>query len=96
MLDLLTKSLMQVVVTFAHTWPYLILSVLIAAVLKVHVEPARLRAWLARHQRASVVRAIGLAVLTPLCSCGTMAPVLAMLATSMPWAPIVAFMVPRR
>ena len=93
MLELLTKTLMQVVVTFAHTWPYLVLSVLIAAVLKVHVEPARLRAWLARHQRASVVGAIGLAVLTPLCSCGTMALVLAMLATSMPWAPIVAFMV---
>lgn len=93
MVDLLTKTLMQVVVTFAHTWPYLVLSVVIAAALKVHVEPARLRAWLARHQRASVVGAIGLAVLTPLCSCGTMALVLAMLATSMPWAPIVAFMV---
>src|SRR5512132_2474652 len=93
MFDLLTKTLMQVVVTFAHTWPYLVLSVLIAAALKVHVEPARLRAWLARHQRASVVGAIGLAVLTPLCSCGTMALVLAMLATSMPWAPLVAFMV---
>lgn len=93
MVELLTKTLTQVVVTFAHTWPYLVLSVAVAAVLKVHVEPARLRAWLARHQRASVVGAVGLSVLTPLCSCGTMALVLAMLATSMPWAPIVAFMV---
>ncbi len=91
--ELLAKTLLQVVVTFAHTWPYLLLSVLVASVLKVHVEPTRLRAWLARHQRASVVGAIGLAVLTPLCSCGTMALVLVMLATSMPWAPIVAFMV---
>ena len=93
MIDLLAKTLTQVVVTFAHTWPYLLLSVMVAAILKVHVEPARLRAWLARHQRASVVGAIGLAVLTPLCSCGTMALILAMLATSMPLAPIVAFMV---
>jgi uncharacterized protein len=93
MLELVTKSLTQVLITFAHTWPYLLLSVLVASILRVHVEPARLRAWLARHQRASVVGAIGLAVLTPLCSCGTMALVLAMLATSMPWAPIVAFMV---
>ena len=93
MVELLTRTLTQVVVTFAHTWPYLVVSVLVAAVLKVHVEPARLRAWLSRHQRASVVGAIGLSVLTPLCSCGTMALVLAMLATSMPWAPIVAFMV---
>jgi len=55
MLELLTRTLTQVVATFAHTWPYLALSVLVAAVLKVHVEPARLRAWLARHQHASVV-----------------------------------------
>ncbi len=73
MLELVTKTLLQVMVTFSHTWPYLGLSVLVAAALKVHVEPARLRVWLARHQRASVIGAIGLAVLTPLCSCGTMA-----------------------
>lgn len=93
MLELLTKTLTQVVITFGHTWPYLALSVLVAAVLKVHVEPARVRAWLGRHQKASVAGAVGLSVTTPLCSCGTMALVLAMLATSMPWAPIVAFMV---
>jgi uncharacterized membrane protein YraQ (UPF0718 family) len=40
-----------------------------------------------------VAGAVLLSVATPLCSCGTMALVLAMLATSMPWAPIVAFMV---
>jgi uncharacterized membrane protein YraQ (UPF0718 family) len=93
MLELLTRTLAQVATTFAHTWPYLALSVLVAAVLKVHVEPARVRAWLGRHRRASVVGAVVLSVATPLCSCGTMALVLAMLATSMPWAPIVAFMV---
>src|SRR5436190_23751075 len=93
MLELLTKTLMQTAVTLTHTWPYLLLAVVIAAVLKVHVQPARVRATLARYQRASVVGAIGLSVATPLCSCGTMALVLAMMATSMPWAPIVAFMV---
>jgi hypothetical protein len=93
MLELLAKTLTQVGLTIAHTWPYLAFSVLVAAVLKVHVEPARVRAWLARHQRASVVGAVVVSVATPLCSCGTMALVLAMLATSMPWAPIVAFMV---
>ena len=93
MLELLTKTLTQVVVMFAHTWVYLAFGVLVAAVLKVHVQPARLQAWLRRYQRVSVLGAIGFGVATPLCSCGTMALVLAMLATSMPWAPIVAFMV---
>ena len=93
MLDVITKSLVQLAATFASTWPYLAFSVLVAAVLKVQMEPARFRAWLTRHQRASVVGAVGLAVATPLCSCGTMALLLGMLSTSMPWAPIVAFMV---
>ena len=34
----------------------------------------------------------GVAVATPLCSCGTIAVVLGMMASSMPWAPVVAFM----
>ena len=93
MFELLMKTVTQVGVTIAHTWPYLAFAVVVAAMLKVHVEPKRLRAWLARYQRASVVGAVGLGVATPLCSCGTMALVLAMCATSMPWAPIVAFMV---
>lgn len=93
MIELLLKTLTQVGVTIVHAWPYLAFSVLVAAVLKVHVEPARVKAWLARHQRASVVGAVVISVATPLCSCGTMALVLAMLATSMPWAPVVAFMV---
>ena len=50
MLDLLTKTLTQVAVTVGHTWPYLLFAVVVAAALKVHVEPARLRAFLARHQ----------------------------------------------
>ena len=91
--ELLVKTLMQVGATIAHTWPYLVFSILVAAVLKVHVEPGRVRAWLARHQRASVIGAVVISVATPLCSCGTMALVLAMLATTMPWAPVVAFMV---
>ncbi len=80
MLELLTKTVTQTAVTLTHTWLYLMLAVVIAAVLKVHVQPAHVRATLARYQRASVVGAIGLSVATPLCSCGTMALVLAMLA----------------
>src|SRR6266511_2830082 len=36
---------------------------------------------------------VGAAVATPLCSCGTTAVVLSMLASTVPWAPVVAFMV---
>jgi hypothetical protein len=93
MIELVTRTVTQVAVTLAHTWPYLLFAVVVAAVLKVHVKPDRVRAFFARYRRAAVAGAVALGVATPLCSCGTMALVLAMLATSMPWAPIVAFMV---
>jgi hypothetical protein len=49
--------------------------------------------FLRRHQRGGVLVATAAAVGTPLCSCGTTAIVLGMMAGSMPWAPIIAFMV---
>jgi hypothetical protein len=47
---------------------------------------------LLRHQCWGVLAATAVAVATPLCSCGTTAVILGMLAGSMPWAPIIAFM----
>jgi len=40
-----------------------------------------------------VLASTAVAVATPLCSCGTTAVVLGMMAGSISWAPIVAFMV---
>jgi uncharacterized protein len=40
-----------------------------------------------------VAGSVGVALATPLCSCGTTAAVLSMLASTVPWAPVVAFMV---
>lgn len=50
-------------------------------------------AFLRRHQGAGVLGATTIAVTTPLCSCGTTAIILGMMANLVSWAPIVAFMV---
>jgi uncharacterized membrane protein YraQ (UPF0718 family) len=50
-------------------------------------------AFLMRYRRAGVLASTAVAVATPLCSCGTTAVVLGMMAGSISWAPIVAFMV---
>ena len=76
-----------------HNWPYLAVSVVIAALLKLYVNAEKVSAFLNRYRGASVVAATAAAVATPLCSCGTTAVILGMMASSMPWAPIVAFMV---
>ena len=66
---------------------------LIATALKLFIDTEKISAFLGRHRRAGVIAATGAAVATPLCSCGTTAVVLGMMASTMPWAPIVAFMV---
>ncbi len=91
--ELVLKTLGQVWLTLSHNWPFLVASVVIASLLKVYLDQARVAAFLQRYRNAGVLIATGTAVATPLCSCGTTAIVLGMMAGSMPWAPIVAFMV---
>lgn len=81
------------VVTFGHNWPILLVGTIIAAATRVFVSQEKLAAFLKRNSRQSIVLSVAAAVLTPLCSCGTMAVVLAMLASVVPWGPIVAFIV---
>ncbi len=89
----LLKTLGQVFQVFAADWPFLVGSAVVASVLKLYMGRFDVASFLRRHRNAGVVIATGAAVTTPLCSCGTMAVILGMMAGSMPWAPVVAFMV---
>jgi uncharacterized membrane protein YraQ (UPF0718 family) len=91
--DYVVRVLNDVWGTFAHNWPFLAASILMAAALSVYVGTDRMGAWLRRRTSVAVVGGVALATLTPFCSCGTMAVVLGLLATTSPWPPIVAFMV---
>lgn len=86
-------SIEQVMLSFQHNWPFLLASVVIATLLKLYVNTEKVSAFLARNRGKGVLAATIAAVATPLCSCGTTAVVLGMMASTMPWAPIVAFMV---
>ena len=92
-LNVAITAIEQVWLSLLHNWPYLAMSVVIAALLKLYVNAERAAALLNRYRGASVVAATAVAVATPLCSCGTTAVILGMMASKMPWAPIVAFMV---
>jgi uncharacterized protein len=83
----------QVAATFASSWPYLAGSVAVAAAMKSFVDERQISRFLQRHRRGGVIAATAAAVATPLCSCGTTAIVLGMMATVAPWGPIIAFMV---
>lgn len=92
-LNLTLSSVSQVLTSLVHNWPYLLISVVIATLLKLYVDADKVSAFINRFKGASVVAATTAAVATPLCSCGTTAVILGMMASSMSWAPIVAFMV---
>ena len=90
---LILKVLAQVAHALRANWPYLLFSSLVAAALKLHASRKSVSALLERHRRGGVAAATAAAVATPLCSCGTTAVILGMMAGSLPWAPIIAFMV---
>ena len=93
LVSLVVYSIQQVWLSLQHNWPFLVLSIFIATALKLFIDTEKVSAFLGRHRRAGVLAATGAAVATPLCSCGTTAVVLGMMASTMPWAPIIAFMV---
>lgn len=90
---ILLKALEQVWLTLQHNWPFIVFSALVAAAMKLYLNTDVVEGFLRRHEKGGVLLATAAAVGTPLCSCGTTAIVLGMMAGSMPWAPIIAFMV---
>ena len=91
--SLLQYTFSKVVETFSHNWYLLLLSIIISAALKLYVDQDTISRFLRNNTRNSVLMSTGVAVTTPLCSCGTTAIVLGMMASTLPWAPIVAFLV---
>ncbi|MFI8514024.1 permease [Streptomyces sp. NPDC085460] len=92
-LDVLWRTAQDVGHSLAANWPFLLISVVLASAIPVYIGAERLSSWMRRKTAVAVVGAIVLATLTPFCSCGTTAVVLGALATSVPWAPVVTFMV---
>jgi uncharacterized membrane protein YraQ (UPF0718 family) len=90
---LLERVLGDVWGTLVADWPYLLASIVVAAMVTTYVGTDRLAGWLRRKRWTAITGAVLLATFTPFCSCGTTAVVLGMLAAEAPWAPIVAFMV---
>ena len=92
-IEILQYALGKATQTFLELWPLLLLSIVISVALKLYVDKDSVANFLRRNQRNSVAMSTVLAVGTPFCSCGTTAVVLGMIASTVPWAPIVAFIV---
>lgn len=92
-MTLLQYTFGKVLETFSHNWFLLLLSIVISVTIKLYIDQDAIARFLRRNTNNSVLMSTGLAVATPFCSCGTTAVILGMMASTVPWAPIVAFMV---
>lgn len=65
MLELMQETLLYVIGTIVHNAPFLILGVLLAAVIKVYVDPEKMRQWLLTRSRVSIPVSVVFGAFTP-------------------------------
>lgn len=93
MFDLLKETLNYVLNTLVHNSPSLAAGILVASAIKVYVDPAVLKNAIMEKAGVSIPASVAFGAFTPFCACGTMAIILSMLTTALPWGPIMAFIV---
>jgi uncharacterized membrane protein YraQ (UPF0718 family) len=91
-LTLLKDTALYLLQTLQHNAIVLILGIVIASALRVYVDAERMKRWLLNRSALSIPATVAFGAFTPFCACGTMAVVLGMLASSLPWGAIMAFL----
>jgi uncharacterized membrane protein YraQ (UPF0718 family) len=92
MLNLLKETLIYVLRTLSHNSLILIFGILVAAAITVYVDPEKMRRAIMKKKGASIFGSVAFGAFTPFCACGTMAVIVAMMTTALPWGPIMAFL----
>lgn len=91
-LQFVKDTFVYVAGTLIHNAPILILGVLVAATISVYVDAQKFREMIMKKSIVSIPATVAFGTFTPFCACGTMAVVVAMLTTALPWGPIMAFL----
>lgn len=91
MFNLIKDTIFYVLHTLFHDSVPLAFGIIVACILNVYVDPKKFKSLLMKRKRASILGSVAFGTFTPLCSCSTMAVVISMLTTVLPWGPIMAF-----
>lgn len=92
MWNLLKETVLYVGETLIHNAPVLAFGILVAAIIKVYVDPEKFKQMLIKNAGVSIPATVAFGAFTPFCACGTMAVIVSMLTTALPWGPIMAFL----
>lgn len=90
--DLAAKTFAAVLTSFQHNGLPLALAIVTVVLLTVHISTEKIQKRLASKPKISIFASVAFGSFTPLCACGTTAVLLAMLTTTLPWAPVMAFL----
>jgi uncharacterized membrane protein YraQ (UPF0718 family) len=90
--ELAAEMITAVLTSLVHNWLPLSLAILTAAIMKVHIDTEKLKSTLLAKPKVSILSSVAVGAFTPLCACGTMAVVIGLLTTALPWGPIMAFL----
>ncbi|HOT63195.1 MAG TPA: permease [Treponemataceae bacterium] len=82
----------DVIAHYRSNWIPLCLAILVAAAMRAHLDPARIRLKVSRRPHLAIWGSVALGAFTPLCACGTAATVVGMLGAALPWGAVMAFL----
>ena len=91
-MDLVKDTIKYLLETLAHNAPILLFGIIVAAAIAVYGNPDKIRARLSNRASTSIFVTVAVGAFTPFCACGTMAVVVAMLSTAIPWSATMAFL----
>lgn len=91
MINLIKETIFYVLNTLLHDAVPLAFGIIVACILNVYVDPQKIKALMLKKKRVSILGSVAFGAFTPFCACGTMAIIVSMLTTALPWGPIMAF-----
>ncbi len=92
-LDGLLGAFNYLIHTLAANWFILLFGILVAVAITVYVDVEKTRKLFLRRPRFLIFGSVAFGAFTPFCACGTMAVVLSLVSSTIPWGAIMAFLV---
>lgn len=89
---LLADMIASVLTSLYHNWIPISLAIITVALMKVYINAEKLKQSLINKPKVSIIASVTFGAFTPLCACGTMAVVIGLLSTALPWGPVMAFL----
>jgi uncharacterized membrane protein YraQ (UPF0718 family) len=89
---LIKEMILYVITSLIHNWLPLTSAIVAASFMTVYIKPEKIKQILLKRSNLSIPATVTFGALTPFCACGTMAIIIGMLTTALPWGPIMAFL----